>query len=213
MKTAINMFRKTYRKGVWWLTIDPQVELFVQLIANGMIITEVSLLWFIGYEHAKAFTFMMAAYLLSLYFFGWKKDCNEGSILDGSHSEEFYRNAYWLVTTVLVVATAGYCRTFLILLLMLVPFVATMVVFVLWSAAMSIFAVVTQNPNFLAESKVLYILVFYILVLLPVIGSVALLSIFWAWKALIVCAYILLAPLMVVGSDNGMDFTQLFSVM
>lgn len=213
MKTAISMFRKTYRKGVWWLTIDPQVELFVQLIANGMIITEVSLLWFIGYEHAKAFTFMMAAYLLSLYFFGWKKDCNEGSILDGSHLEEFYRNAYWLVTTILVVATAGYCRTFLILLLMLVPFVATMVVFVLWSAAMSIFAVVTQNPNFLAESKVLYILVFYILVLLPVIGSVALLSIFWAWKALIVCAYILLAPLMVVGSDNGMDFTQLFSVM
>lgn len=213
MKTAIGKFWEEYKKGARWLTVDPQAELFIQLIANGMIITEVSLLWLLGYGHAKAFTFMMAAYLLILYFFGWKKDCNEGSILQGSHAEEFYRNSYWLVSIGLIAATAGYCRTPLIALLTLAPFIAVIPIFLLWELILAVITVATQNRNFIYESKVIYVLVFYILVLLPVILSVSFLPIFWAWKVLIVGAYILLAPLMVVGSDNSMDFTQLFSVM
>lgn len=213
MKTAVGKFWETYKKGVRWLTVDPQDELFIQLIANGMIITEVSLLWILGYEHAKTFTFMMAAYLPILYFFGWKKDCNEGSILNGSHAEEYYRNAYWIMSTLLFGVTAGYCRTLFIFLLVLAPFAATLLVMVLWAGVLAVITVVTNNRNFIYESKVIYVLVFYILVLLPVVLSVSFLPIFWAWKVLIVSAYILLAPLMVVGSDNSMDFTQLFSVM
>jgi len=213
MKTAVGKFWKTYKKGVRWLMVDPQDELFIQLIANGMIITEVSLLWILGYEHAKAFTFMMVAYLLILYFFGWKKDCNEGSILQGSHAEEYYRNAYWLVSMLLIGVTSGYCRTCLIAFLALAPFVATILIMLLWASILAVITLVTKNRDFIYESKVIYVLVFYILVLLPVILSVSFLPIFWAWKVLIVGAYILLAPLMVVGSDNSMDFTQLISVM
>lgn len=213
MKTAIGKFWETYKKGVRWLTIDPQDELFVQFIYIGMVIVEISLLWHLGYEYSKAFTLMMATYLLILYFFGWKKDCWEGSILQGSHKEEYYRNAYWILSVLLVGIMGGYTRSILIVALVIAPFAGTLLLLILWAAIIAFFTIVTRNRDFIYESKVIYILVFYVLDLLPVILSVSLLPIFWAWKVLIVGAYILLAPLIVVGADNGMDFTQLFGVM
>lgn len=213
MKTALCTFWRTYKKGVRWLTTDPQDELFVQLIYIGLVITEVSLLWIFGWEHAKAFTFATFGYLFILYFFGWKKDCNEGSILEGSHAEEYYRNAYWLLSTLLWGITAGYCRTLIVFLLFIAPFVATFLVMLLWAAILGLFSIMTGNRDFIYDSKIIFILVFYILDLLPIVLSVGFLPIFWAWKFLIVCTYMFLAPLIVVGADNGMDFTQLISVM
>ena len=113
----------------------------------------------------------------------------------------------------LIGVTSGYCRICLIAFLALAPFVATILIMLLWASILAVITLVTKNRDFIYESKVIYVLVFYILVLLPVILSVSFLPIFWAWKVLIVGAYILLAPLMVVGSDNSMDFTQLISVM
>ena len=213
MKTALGKFWEVYKTGIRWLTIAPEDELFVQLIYIGMVITEVSLLWIFGCELAKAFTFMMVAYLFILYFFGWKKDCWEGSIFQGCHKEEYYRNAYWLLCVLLVGVTAGYTRSFLIVPLMIIPFAGALLIMLLWAVILAGFAILAGNRDFIYDSKVTYVLVFYVLDLLPVVLSVAFLPIFWAWKILIVGAYILLAPLIVVGADNGMDFTQLFGVM
>lgn len=131
MKTLFHTFWRTYKKGVRWLTTDPQDELFVQLTYVAMVISEVSLLWLFGYDHAIAFTFATVGYLCILYFFGWMKDFNEGSILQGSYKEEYYRNAYWLLSTLLWGVTVGYCRTPVVFLLFIAPFVMTFIFFFL----------------------------------------------------------------------------------
>lgn len=214
MKTALDRFWEVYRKGIRWLTVDPQEELFLQLIYIGMVITEVSLLWIFGYEHVITFTFMMVAYLFILYFFSWKKDCWEGSILQGSHKEEYYFNAYWVLTVLLVGITTGTC-SFLMIPLMIAPFAGTFLIYVLWSVVIELLSVAESTHTFVFYHKyhVICSVAFYVVDLLPVVLSVAFLPIFWIWKVLIVGAYILLAPLIVVGADNGMDFTQMFSVM
>lgn len=213
MKTAMGSFWKTYRNGIRWLAIEPQDELFERLIYIGMVIVEISLLWHIGYEHSKSITITMVAYLFILYFFSWKKDCWENSILQSFYKEEYYRNSYLCLNILLVVVMGVYTRSFLVIPLVIAPFAGTLLMLILKEAIIEFLITVTKNPDYVYKNTVIYVLVFCVLNLIPVVLSVVLLPTFWAWKALIVGAYVFLAPLIVVGADSSMDSTQLFSVM
>lgn len=212
MKT-INKMKKIYKLGLRWAIFDAQDELFIQIVYIALVIAELAILWDINYINAIIYTSMMILHLLSMYILGYLKDCWEGSILQGSHKEEYYQKIYFALNTVFLVVTMLLTKSPMALLLVIIPTLGAILIMILWQLLVEIIARVTKNENWAYNYVKIYLAIFYSMIIMLVIIPVGFLPIFIVGKLAIVGAFIACIPFIIVGADNGMEFLQLFSVM
>lgn len=213
----VSKIKEIYKLGLRWSIFEQEDELFTQVVYIGLMIIGIATLWNINYHNALICTCMILIHLLSMYIIGYIKQLWEGSILEGSHKEEFYQKLYFALNIILCGATTVITRSFIPLLLIFIPTIGAFLIIILWQL---IFRLTTMIIKMIKKSGISYsneekisLIICYSLVIIPVAISVLVLPIFIAWKIFILFAFIISIPLIVVGADNGMNFIELFSIV
>lgn len=212
----INNIKQIYKLGLRWSTLEFEDELFAQVWYIALILAEIAVLWNVNYPNALICTCMIFIHLLYMYALGYKKQLWEGSILEGSHKEEYYRKIYFILNIVLCILTMALTKSFIPLFLILIPSIGTVFMACLhmfFSSLIIRMINAIKKCKTYASEQIISCITYYVLAILPVVISMSLLPILIVWKLLIFVTFIVSIPLIVVGADNGMNFFDLFFVM